>query len=413
MIDVFKTENAFGTGEVRSWASLLDENCRRQAEAISRVPILDGYLALMPDAHFGYGPPVGSALITTDAIMPYAVGSDIGCGMIAIKTTIERGRFGETELRRLAGNVRTLIPSGPAAHETPSELSDEFFAGYGDAPGLTLFGQRAEHMASTARRQFGTLGAGNHFVEACVGFDSPEAPVWLVLHSGSRGIGKMLCDVHVAAAKAVCMRDVERLESPDFAFVRRGDPAYGAYIADMVWAQNFAHHQREAMMEAFTDAVKTSLGITHDSLDYETVANCHHNYAEEIAPGRWLTRKGAIDASLGAVGVIPGSMGAATYIVRGLGNEEAYCTSPHGAGRLLGRGVARRTLSLDDFRAQMGGRTWQDRDADELLDEAPGAYKPIETVIADSASLVETTAVLSQFFNYKGVGSGHGKGVKR
>ena len=396
MVETFKTENEFGCGEVRSWASLLDENCRLQAEAISRVPIIEGYLALMPDAHFGFGPPVGSAIKTRDAVMPYAVGVDIGCGMIAVKTDIEREALRGHE-NRILGNIRKYIPSGVGtSHDKPLEASEDFFYEMGEPPHAELCVKGEQSARATARIQFGTLGAGNHFVEVC---EDQDGIVWLLLHSGSRGIGNQLATAHVKVAQGVCEQDGFPLENREFAFVGRGTIPYNAYLSSMLWCQAYAYAQREAMMEGLCQAVADEYLV----FNCEPAINCHHNYAEELEPGLWLTRKGAIDASGGKMGIIPGSMGAATYIVRGKGNAESYNTSPHGAGRLLGRNVAKKTLDLEAFKAQMAGRTWLDRDAKELLDEAPSAYKPIETVMADSADLVEPVAVLSQFINYKGL----------
>lgn len=390
---VYTTSNEFGEGEVRSWASLIDDNCREQAERISRVPIMDGYLALMPDAHHGFGPPVGSAIKTRDAVMPYAVGVDIGCGMIAVHTSLTREQLRGFE-RQVLGKIREYIPSGVGEnHKSPTPASEEFFAREGDVPGGNLSKKGATSLNATARLQFGTLGSGNHFVEVC---EDTAGGVWLVLHSGSRGVGNQLATAHVKIAQQTCGT---KLESPEFAFVERGTSEFAAYIADMLWCQKYAFHQREAMMAATQRAVTEVVG----DFEVRQVINCHHNYAEELEPGLWLTRKGAIDASAGAMGVIPGSMGAATYIVRGKGNVESYNTSPHGAGRLLGRNVARKSLDIDDFKRAMGDRVWLDRDAKALLDEAPKAYKPIEVVIADSADLVEPVTVLSQFINYKGI----------
>lgn len=392
-VQVFETENRFGHGVVKSWASLLEDGCRAQAEAISRVPIVEGHLALMPDAHFGFGPPVGSALLTRDAVMPYAVGVDIGCGMIAVRTDLHRDELRGRE-GRILGRIRELIPSGVAkGHAKPTVQSERFFKEHGPPPGAALGVKGADALVETARHQFGTLGAGNHFVEVC---EDADGNTWLVLHSGSRGVGNQLATAHVRVAQELVDTP---LESREFAFVRRGTPAFDAYIADMLWCQRYAYAQREAMMDALCEAVESETR----AFDQLERINCHHNYAEEVEPGLWLTRKGAIDASQGKPGVIPGSMGAATYIVRGKGNAESYRTSPHGAGRLLGRNQARRVLDIASFKAQMAGRTWLDRDAKALLDEAPAAYKPIETVIADSADLVEAVAVLSQFINYKGL----------
>lgn len=403
----YETVNEFGRGVVKSWASLLDDNCREQAERISRVPVLDGHLALMPDAHFGFGPPVGSALRTRDAVMPYAVGVDIGCGMIAVETTLERGAFVGHE-GRVLGGIRVAIPSGVGtSHQSPTEASAAFFAKHGMAPGAedgqVVIGKRAgkvdsrhRPMTDTARIQFGTLGAGNHFAEVS---ETPDGRVWFIVHSGSRGIGNQLATMHVKHAQEYAAHERIALEDRDFAYVPAGSWQFDAYLADMLWAQAYAREQREAMMDALCDVVRAEVG----PFAVTQRVNCHHNYAEEVEPGVWLTRKGAIDASVGKMGVIPGSMGAATYIVTGKGNADSYHTSPHGAGRILGRNVAKKSLSVDEFRAQMAGKTWLDRDATALLDEAPSAYKPIETVIADSADLIEPVAVLSQFINYKGL----------
>ncbi len=393
--ETFTTENKYGhKGTVVSWASLLEDECRKQAETISRVPILEGHLALMPDAHFGFGPPVGSALKTRDAVMPYAVGVDIGCGMIANRTSLRRGAFSRKE-GQLMGHIRELIPSGVGTHhKSQTAASVAFFAEYGDPPGAAIVPKGAASINGTARIQFGTLGSGNHFVEVCT---DEDGAVWLLLHSGSRGVGNQLATAHVKLAQA--LPTGVPLESKEFAYFERGTPGFDAYIADMLWCQAYAFRQREAMMSALMEAVEQEAG----SFDVLERINCHHNYAEELEPGLWLTRKGAIDASEGTMGIIPGSMGAATYIVRGKGNPRSYHTSPHGAGRLLGRNVARKKIDVAEFRAQMAGRTWMDRDAVRLLDEAPSAYKPIETVIADSENLIQPVHVLSQFINYKGV----------
>jgi len=404
-MDCFETENEFGHGVVKSWASLLDDNCREQAERISRVPILDGHLALMPDAHFGFGPPVGSALLTRDAVMPYAVGVDIGCGMIAVKTNLDRGSLAGYE-GRILGRIREAIPSGVGtSHKSVPGRAEDFMQENGAPPGIQpdsrltnkrgLMAAQYRSIFDTASIQFGTLGAGNHFAEVSA---DPDGQVWCIVHSGSRGIGNQLATAHVNEAKQFCAENGIALESPDFAYVVAGTRQFRDYIADMLWCQRYAYEQREAMMNALLEAVDEEVPC----VECERI-NCHHNYAEEILSGLWLTRKGAIDASVGTMGIIPGSMGAATYIVRGKGNAEAYNTSPHGAGRLLGRGVAKRTLDVEAFRAQMTGKTWLDRDAETLLDEAPDAYKPIETVIADSADLIEPVTVLSQFINYKGL----------
>ncbi|MCI0814043.1 MAG: RtcB family protein [Chloroflexi bacterium] len=400
MIEEIVTENDHGAGVVKSWASIIDDNTREQATLISRSNIVEGHLALMPDAHFGYGPPVGTALRTRDGVMPYAVGVDIGCGMIAAETTLKREQLIGHEGAILEA-IREMIPSGVGRGHDGAILNaaDAFVEEHGFPKGLesgAFDAGRVKQMRKKIKPQFGTLGAGNHFVEVC---DNDEGTVWLLLHSGSRGIGNMLATGHQQRARAFCGEKKIPLEHQDMAYFPMGSAGADIYLLDMVWAQEYAFKQREAMMDNLISAVEMSV----DDWDIVERINCHHNYAELQEDGAWLTRKGAIDASEGVPGIIPGSMGAATYIVRGKGNEEAYRTSPHGAGRVLSRNAARRTLSEDEFRTQMEGRTWLDRDAAKLLDEAPGAYKPIEQVMKDSQDLVETVAVLGQFINYKGL----------
>ncbi len=400
MIEEIVTENDHGAGVVKSWASIIDDNTREQATLISRSNIVEGHLALMPDAHFGYGPPVGTALRTRDGVMPYAVGVDIGCGMIAAETTLEREQLTGHEEAILEA-IREMIPSGVGRGHDGAILNaaDAFVEEHGFPKGLesgAFDAGRVKQMRKKIKPQFGTLGAGNHFVEVC---EDDHGTVWLLLHSGSRGIGNMLATGHQQRARAFCGEKKIPLEHQDMAYFPMGSAGADIYLLDMVWAQEYAFKQREAMMDNLIVAVEMSV----DDWDIVERINCHHNYAELQEDGAWLTRKGAIDASEGVPGIIPGSMGAATYIVRGKGNEEAYRTSPHGAGRVLSRNAARRTLSEDEFRTQMEGRTWLDSDAAKLLDEAPGAYKPIEQVMKDSQDLVETVAVLGQFINYKGL----------
>jgi tRNA-splicing ligase RtcB len=403
----FNTENAFGSGSVISWASIMDDNARKQAEAISRVPIVDGHVAIMPDVHFGFGPPVGSAIVTKGGVMPYAVGVDIGCGMIAVQTSLEREQLRGFE-GKILGEIRERIPSGVGtSHEQPTERAHTFLKRRGTPPGiepssqLTRKGQLlAKDYTSLKARleiQFGTLGSGNHFVEVC---EDLNGIVWLLLHSGSRGIGNILATAHVQRAKAFVKDNGIKLESAEFAYFIQGSEAYGSYVADMEWAQDYAFKQREAMMDALLESVGAA---TQLHFGYDGAINCHHNYATARDDGSILTRKGAINAEAGKPGIIPGSMGAATYIVEGLGDQLSYETSPHGAGRMRGRSDAKKHLSVEDFKTQMAGKTWLDRDADQLLDEAPDAYKDIEVVMADSADLVKPLTKLSQFINYKGV----------
>lgn len=393
MVERYETDNEYGSGVVLSWASLLDQNALEQAQMTSRSPVIAGHLALMPDAHLGMGATVGSVLRTRQAIIPAAVGVDIGCGMIAVQTDLERGNLSEAARRRILGRIRDAVPAGVGRGQ-PSIIPEahEFMAREGWAPG-TLADQALQQRAMS---QFCSLGDGNHFCEVA---EDKDGRVWAIVHSGSRGVGNVLAVKHIKVAQEWCEANDRPLEHRDLAYFDGGTPEMAAYVADMQWAQQYAYWQREAMMTRVLAAVAAEAAFS----EVQRI-NCHHNYSEPQDGGYWLTRKGAINAERGRMGIIPGSMGAATYIVRGLGNLDSYASSPHGAGRVLARGAARRELDVDEFRALMEGKTWQDMDATDLIDEAPGAYKPIDQVMADAATLVEPVTVLSQFINYKGVG---------
>lgn len=395
-----------GVGSVHSWASMLDDKTRDQASAIARVPIVEGHVALMPDAHFGFGPPVGSVIRTVGGVMPYAVGVDIGCGMIAVQTLLEHGQL-EGKEGEILGQIRERIPSGVGtSHKKPTLASDLFFEDHGEPIGIGpssrlenkkgLLAAQHDSLRDRARVQFGTLGSGNHFVEVCV--DEQES-VWLLLHSGSRGIGNVLATAHVNVAKAFCQENGIALENAEFAYVIKDTRQYAEYLNDMHWAQDYAYENRVAMMNQLIEAV---MDVIPGAWGAPKRINCHHNYAEVLDDGSILTRKGAIDASVGKMGIIPGSMGTASYIVKGLGNEDAYNSSPHGAGREMSRKAARANITLDTFKAQMAGKTWLDRDAEELLDEAPDAYKPIDQVMEDSVTLVKPVTKLRSIINFKG-----------
>lgn len=407
----YYTANSKGFGTVMSWASILDDNALAKAEQISRVAVIKGHVALMPDAHFGYGPPVGTAIRTKDAIIPCAVGVDIGCGMMAAKLSLKRSDLDGLE-GRILRDIRDSIPSGVGrGHDRTTEVSENFIREHGYPPGLENLDVMSAAMmkrhnapsmvsfelSSKIHRQFGTLGAGNHFVEVC---EDKDEVVWLVLHSGSRGVGNVLATAHAKLASASALRGGVPLEDPNFAWFCRGTMSFDAYISDMLWAQKYAYANRQAMMNELLQIIVNATWKNPTG----QVINCHHNYAEEVEKGVWLTRKGAINAEVGRMGIIPGSMGASTYIVKGLGCEEALNTAPHGAGRIRSRGAAKRELDVKSFKAQMEGKTWLDRDAEKLIDEAPDAYKDLEIVMQDSADLVVPQVKLEAFINYKGLG---------
>jgi tRNA-splicing ligase RtcB len=375
-----------------SWASELDPGALQQAEKTSRMAIVEGHVALMPDAHVGIGATVGSVIPTRGAVIPSAVGVDIGCGMIAAELDVTEDQLPD-DLGPLLRRIERAIPAGVGrGHPRAGRGADRWLAAH--RPGSELSRAQAERAAS----QFGTLGSGNHFFELCV---DERGRLWVVLHSGSRGIGNQLAEIHIAVAKRLAKEAVTSLEDPNLAFFVQGTKEFDAYIADMRWAQSYARANRDQMMDAAMAEVRAFLGTGVET----GRVNAHHNFTElEVHGGKelWITRKGAIRARRGDLGVIPGSIGTASYIVAGRGEPSSFESSAHGAGRRLSRGQARRQLSVQSLRHAMAGRTWNAEHAAALLDEHPESYKSIDLVMEDQKDLVEVLHTLRQVLNYKG-----------
>ena len=373
-----------------SWATDIEPDTIEQAARTARLPFVEGHVALMPDAHVGIGATVGSVIPTKAAIIPSAVGVDIGCGMVATETTLTASDLPD-DLSRLMPLVEQRIPAGVGKGHAGADLSVFDVLG---GPHTTLTGKQID----TAASQFGTLGSGNHFVEVCL---DERDHVWTVLHSGSRGIGNQLATRHIADAKALMARYFITLEDPDLAYFVEGTPEFAAYVDDMLWAQQYAMQSRARMDEA---AIRSLFEVVGHGERVRTI-NCHHNFTQrERHQGRslWVTRKGAIKAAAGDEGVIPGSMGTRSYIVRGLGSRASYDSCSHGAGRRMSRTQARRELSAQSLAEAMGDRTWNADRAGALVDEHPAAYKDIDQVMDDQKDLVEIQHTLRQVFNYKG-----------
>jgi tRNA-splicing ligase RtcB (3'-phosphate/5'-hydroxy nucleic acid ligase) len=379
-----------------SWASILDDLTLQQATRASTLPFIYPHVALMPDAHLGKGATVGSVIPTVEAIIPAAVGVDIGCGMIAIRTQFTAS---DVAARGNAGSLRQAIeraiPLSAGKHnsrifnaETQRRVTE-----LEDLDGA----DSAEHIAGNWRLQLGSLGSGNHFIE--VSLDEDER-VWAFLHSGSRGVGNKLASKHIKVARDLCERRRVDLPDRDLAHLSEGEPEFWEYIRDLRWAQRFAFLNRQEMMARLLGCLTSWLG--RDVTATETV-NCHHNYTaqeEHFGQQVWLSRKGAIDASAGRAGVIPGSMGTRSYVVAGKGCAPALNSAPHGAGRMFSRTAARKQFSRADLEAAMAGIEWRHTDA--FLDEIPAAYKDIEQVMADASDLVEVRHTLRQIVNVKG-----------
>lgn len=377
---------------VLSWATGLDAKTIEQAEQAASLPFIDGHLALMPDAHFGYGSTVGSVIPTRGAIIPSAIGVDIGCGMIAAETPFTSHDLPD-DLSGLHDLITQHVPAGMGKGHNRQHSYGLLPAGYAHVMDMK--------QATTAANQMGSLGGGNHFVEVCL--DERDI-VWVVLHSGSRGIGNQLANIHINNAKALMKSYFINLPHEDLAYLVEGTPDFDWYITAMRWAQEYAMDNRQAMMGAVLDDLGTAVG--REAFTCTQIINCHHNFTElEHHRGRniWITRKGAIRARTGDLGVIPGSMGAASFIVKGLGNDSSYHSCSHGAGRRMSRKAAHRDLDVEGLRTAMEGLVWNDDQAEALLDEDPRAYKDIDEVMAAQADLVTIEHRLHQILNYKGV----------
>src|SRR5918912_1444167 len=375
-----------------SWATDVEEDTIRQAEKTARLPIVDGHVALMPDAHVGIGATVGSVIPTKNAVIPSAVGVDIGCGMIAAELDVTEAQLPDS-LGPLLRLIERAIPAGVGqGHDRAGGNAERWLTAHKPATEL------AAEKATKAAKQFGTLGSGNHFFELSV---DERQRVWVVLHSGSRGISNELAQQHIAKARKLA-KDLElRLEDPDLAYFVEGTPEFDAYIGDMLWSQEYARANRDQMMD---NAMREVLAFIGTGRETERI-NCHHNFTQrETHNGveTWITRKGAIKADVTDLGVIPGSMGTRSYIVRGKGNEASWMSCSHGAGRRHLRTKAKKLYTTADLAEQMKGKVWLSKRADALVDEIPAAYKDIDQVMADQSDLVDVLHTLHQVLNYKG-----------
>ena len=385
---------------IRMWTdpASVEPAALQQLENVTTLPWVEG-VAVMPDVHYGKGATVGSVIAMRDAVCPAAVGVDIGCGMSAVRTSLTENDL-PGDLSRLRSRIEQAIPVGYRMHDSPVDperLPDFPAAGWED------FWSRFRSVASTVRhreeraaKQLGTLGSGNHFVEVCT--DTTGA-VWLLLHSGSRNIGKELAEHHISVAQRLPHN--QDLVDRDLAVFVSGTPQMAAYRHDLFWAQEYAKFNRAIMMALLKDAVRKE--FKKAKVTFEPEISCHHNYvAEERYDGKDLlvTRKGAIRAGSGSLGIIPGSMGTGSYIVRGLGNPLAFNSAAHGAGRRMSRNAAKRRFSTRDLEEQTRGV--ECRKDFGVVDEIPSAYKPIDQVMEQQRDLVEVVAKLRQVVCVKG-----------
>ncbi|GAA1909271.1 RtcB family protein [Nocardioides lentus] len=385
------------TKQLKIWASILEDNTHAQAQVASTMPFIYPHLALMPDAHLGKGATVGSVIPTLGAIMPAAVGVDIGCGMMALRTDVHVDDITSLDRRPLREAIERAIPLsagkynghewGPGTHERITQLEDLAASRDFDP----------SDYAANWRMQLGSLGSGNHFIEV----STDEAGyLWLFLHSGSRGVGNKIATHHIKVAQDQCKKRWISLPDPDLAYLVEGEDEFWSYIRQLGWAQEFARLNREEMMSRVQACFNDWVG-RHAHISREV--QCHHNYTEQekhFGKKVWLSRKGAISAKTGQWGLIPGSMGTRSYVVTGLGNPVSLHSAPHGAGREYSRSRARKTFTVDDLRTAMGDIEYRDTDA--FVDEIPAAYKDIDQVMEDASDLVKVEHTLSQIVNVKG-----------
>ncbi len=380
---------------ILSWANHeLGSDESKMAQNVASLPFVFKHVALMPDVHLGKGALVGSVIATKEAIIPAAVGVDIGCGMAAIKTPFSGEKL-EGKLKQIRQEIEATIPTGVGENKdiektvTNWQKWREFNQLH---PGV-------QDLQTKAMRQMGSLGGGNHFIEVCLDTDNQ---VWLMLHSGSRHIGNKLASCHIDTAKELAKMSQTKLPDADLAYFVAGTPEFAAYWCDLQWAQNYARMNRDVMMARFKRILEKHLAGGKPFKPLLEV-NCHHNYAEKevhFGEGVYVTRKGAVRAQTEDYGIVPGSMGAKSYIVKGKGCAESFCSCSHGAGRLMSRSKAKGVYTLDDLIAQTAGV--ECRKDEGVIDEIPGAYKPIEQVMENQADLVEVVATLKQVVCVKG-----------
>jgi tRNA-splicing ligase RtcB len=385
-----------------NFASHIDDNAIAQAKDTASMPFVHPHVALMPDAHSGKGTAVGTVIPTLDAIIPAAVGVDIGCGMVAARTVFDESDLADRKLGTLRGALEAAIPLSPGNYNSGI---DRFPFTRARVELLYALAEQSRvdlKHSPQWREQLGSLGGGNHFIELCL---DEQNRVWMFLHSGSRGVGNKIANRHIKVAQRLMKQWWIELPNPELAYLPQGTLEFTSYLKELAWAQRFALENRAEMMDRFRYLLAEWMGADVDNAERLEVdrINCHHNYStKERHGGRdvWLTRKGAVDAHEGVRAVIPGSMGTRSYIVRGKGNTGGLCSAPHGAGRRFSRNEARKRFTAADLAERMTGIEY--RHGEEWIDEIPDAYKDIDQVMADAADLVEVEHVLRQVLNVKG-----------
>lgn len=402
----YSTENVAGGVPVKMWTRgvPVEDEAKKQLFNAARLPIVFKHIAAMPDVHLGIGATVGSVIPTLKAIIPAAVGVDIGCGMMACKTTLGAADLPDN-LGPLRSAIERAVPHGmtrrkgrdQGSWENPPSLVDRAWATLADEFAV-LCETHPRFLKTNNHKQMGTLGGGNHFIEVCL---DEEGAVWFMLHSGSRGVGNAIGTYFIELAKKDAEANQRNLPDRDLAYFEEGAQNFGDYVRGVGWAQKFAQRNREVMMKILIAAIAKVIAKPFES--HVEAVNCHHNYVQQehhFGHDVFVTRKGAVSAKRGQLGIIPGSMGAKSYIVRGLGNAESFDSCSHGAGRVMSRSKAKKLYTVDDqMRATAGVECRKDAD---LIDEIPMAYKDIDAVMAAQKDLVEVVHTLKQVVCVKG-----------
>ena len=403
----YNIEDVAGGVSIKMWTRgvPVEDEARKQLANAARLPIVFKHIAAMPDVHLGIGATVGSVIPTLKAIIPAAVGVDIGCGMMAAKTTL-RAEDLPDNLGPLRSAIERAVPHGSnprsrgrdqGSWENPPETVDQIWATLADEfDALCELHPRLKN--TNNRKHLGTLGTGNHFIEVCL---DEEGAVWFMLHSGSRGVGNAIGTHFIELAKKDAERHERNLPDQDLAYFEEGAQYFGDYVRAVSWAQKFAQRNREVMMTNLIATVRKV--ITKPFESHVEAVNCHHNYVQQerhFGEDVFVTRKGAVSAKKGQLGIIPGSMGARSFIVRGLGNPESFDSCSHGAGRVMSRTKAKKLFTVEDqIKATEGVECRKDKD---VIDEIPMAYKDIDAVMAAQRDLIEVVHTLKQVVCVKG-----------
>jgi len=379
---------------VKIWASDLEFEAEQQVRNLANLPFIHKHVAVMPDAHAGRGSTVGTVIATKGAIIPAAVGVDIGCGMCAVKLPFKVDEL--KNLKDLRHSIERSIPVGFNSNKTVTDR-------VGKAFGLLGAVNAYKYVSlDKAVLQIGTLGGGNHFIEICT---DTENNAWVMLHSGSRGVGNKLAQVHINEAKGLMKKYFIDLPDPDLAFLAQGTKEFQAYIKDLQWAQQYAEFNRKEMMLRVLKDISYHVYKEDKGKEFMVTlgVDCHHNYTSmenHFGSNIWVTRKGAVSAKAGELGIIPGSMGTKSFIVEGLGNPDSFNSCAHGAGRKMSRTKAKAIFTVEDLAKQTEGVECR-KDA-KVVDEIPGAYKDIDEVMANQADLVKPVYQLKQLLCVKG-----------